>query len=58
MIESDGKPTIASKRIDPLLRKALEQEGHLADDVARVLLERKQRIELAETLRSDEEAPD
>lgn len=39
MIESDGKPTIASKRIDPLLREALDKGGHLGDDVARVLLE-------------------
>lgn len=39
MIESDGKPTIASKQADPLLREALEKGGHLGDDVARVLLE-------------------
>ena len=38
MIETDGQPTIASRRSDPLLEKALEAGGHLADDVARVLL--------------------
>lgn len=45
MIESDGRPTIASRRSDPLLERALARDGHLADDVARVLLEDEKRDE-------------
>ena len=43
MIEHDGKPTIASRRSDPLLEKALAAGGHLADDVAAAIVESKRR---------------
>jgi hypothetical protein len=54
VIDTDGVPTIASKRSDPWLQAALDAGGHLGDDVARALLE----DELAATLISDDEALD
>lgn len=43
MIDHDGKPTIASRRVDPLLREAIAKGGHLGDSVARAILESKRR---------------
>lgn len=63
MIETDGRPTVASRRADPLLREALEKGGHLGDEVARVLLERQKEeaefdAELAELIASTRLAND
>lgn len=61
MIETDGRPTIASRRADPLIEKALEKGRHLGDEVARVLLEDERLIfgtDLREALVSDDEALD
>lgn len=54
MINTDGKPTIASRGVDPLLREAIAKGGHLGDEVARVVLKSRQVPKpLAKTLREE-----